>query len=112
MNFAIMLFVLPAYPASMTHSGIPLGVRLCLGMPEWTAISLIGIAHPDDLIADLIPAFHAAWESPLRCRRSRLSIRDIREAFGVSGTDRLCRLIVPSPSSCPCRPAYEYCFAV
>jgi methionine-gamma-lyase len=42
-----------SHPASMTHSGVPLAVRLAAGVTDGLIRLSIGIEHPDDLIADL-----------------------------------------------------------
>jgi methionine-gamma-lyase len=51
---------LASLPASMTHSGVPVGVRERMGILESTIRLSIGIEHPDDLVADLAQALAAA----------------------------------------------------
>ena len=51
---------LASLPASMTHSGVPAGVRERIGILESTVRLSIGIEHPDDLVADLAQALAAA----------------------------------------------------
>jgi methionine-gamma-lyase len=51
---------LASLPASMTHSGVPAGVRERMGVLESTVRLSIGIEHPDDLVADLAQALAAA----------------------------------------------------
>ena len=51
---------LASLPASMTHSGVPVGVRERIGVLESTVRLSIGIEHPDDLVADLAQALAAA----------------------------------------------------
>jgi methionine-gamma-lyase len=44
---------LASHPASMTHSGVPIGVRQKIGVLDTTIRLSIGIEHPSDLIADI-----------------------------------------------------------
>src|SRR5665213_1751097 len=44
---------LASLPASMTHSGVPAGVRHKIGILDSTIRLSIGIEHPSDLIADI-----------------------------------------------------------
>jgi methionine-gamma-lyase len=54
---------LVSHPASTTHSGVPLDVRLASGVTDGLIRISIGIEHPDDLIADLAQAL-ALLEEP------------------------------------------------
>ncbi len=47
---------LVSHPASTTHSGVPLDVRLATGVTDGLIRISIGIEHADDLIADLAQA--------------------------------------------------------
>ena len=50
---------LASHPATMTHSGIPAGVRARIGIHDTTMRLSVGIEHPDDLVADLMQALAA-----------------------------------------------------
>jgi methionine-gamma-lyase len=54
---------LVSHPASTTHSGVPLDVRLASGVTDGLIRISIGIEHADDLIADLAQAL-AVLEEP------------------------------------------------
>jgi methionine-gamma-lyase len=51
---------LASLPASMTHSGVPAGIRQKIGVLDSTIRLSIGIEHPSDLIADVAQALNAA----------------------------------------------------
>ena len=51
---------LASLPASMTHSGVPAGIRQKIGILDSTIRLSIGIEHPSDLIADIAQALNAA----------------------------------------------------
>jgi len=48
------------HPASMTHASVPVAMRQEMGLTESLVRLSCGIEDPDDLIADLDQAFHAA----------------------------------------------------
>jgi methionine-gamma-lyase len=49
---------LASLPASMTHSGVPAGIRQKIGVLDSTIRLSIGIEHPSDLIADIAQALN------------------------------------------------------
>ncbi len=51
---------LASLPASMTHSGVPVGIRQKIGILDSTIRLSIGIEHPSDLIADIAQALNVA----------------------------------------------------
>jgi methionine-gamma-lyase len=51
---------LASLPATMTHSGVPAGIRQKIGVLDSTIRLSIGIENPSDLIADLAQALNAA----------------------------------------------------
>ena len=51
---------LASLPASMTHSGVPAGIRQKIGVLDSTIRLSIGIEHPSDLIADIAQALNEA----------------------------------------------------
>jgi methionine-gamma-lyase len=51
---------LASLPASMTHSGVPAGIRENIGVLDSTIRLSIGIEHPSDLIADITQALNEA----------------------------------------------------
>src|SRR4029077_3088197 len=51
---------LASLPASMTHSGVPAGIRQKIGVLASPIRLSIGIEHPSDLIADIAQAFNEA----------------------------------------------------
>ena len=51
---------LASLPATMTHSGVPAGIRQKIGVLDSTIRLSIGIEHPSDLIADIAQALNEA----------------------------------------------------
>jgi cystathionine gamma-synthase len=51
-----------AHPATMTHAAMPAESRRIAGITEGLLRLSIGLEHPDDLLADLIPALDAVAE--------------------------------------------------
>ncbi|MFH0301923.1 cystathionine gamma-synthase family protein [Bradyrhizobium sp. 31Argb] len=47
---------LASHPATMTHSGVPAGIRQRIGVLDSTIRLSVGIEHPSDLIADIAQA--------------------------------------------------------